>query len=210
MRLLLPILMMILSISFIIASNGSPEDSASPAGNSPSEDPVLMNDQVSEDTLDNHGISMEIPDELAPFNSVIDSFTKIPEKFVSTEYSLHDITGDGIAELWIISGTCEANKILYVYTIIDDEPVLILKHSGDHSYFCIGDNKVIKDQCFCGGGFVVTYEYKKGKIVISKPIAYSLFNEEGLPKAEKTRQQKKLDALFSECKESMLFYEVKR
>ena len=60
------------------------------------------------------------------------------------EYFLYDITGDGIPELWVKSGTCEADFMLYVYRY--DVNGLSLMHStgAGHSSFYCGDGYVIQ------------------------------------------------------------------
>ena len=52
---------------------------------------------------------------LLPFKTVVDTLNSAGDKLVHSEYFLHDISGDNQPELWIISGTCEADKELWVY-----------------------------------------------------------------------------------------------
>lgn len=60
------------------------------------------------------------------------------------EYFLFDITGDGIPELWVISGTCEADYMLYVYRYGIGQLELMHSTGAGHSSFYCGDNYVLQ------------------------------------------------------------------
>lgn len=50
---------------------------------------------------------------LLSFKAVVDTLNSVEDNLVHYEYFLHDITGDKQPELWIISGTYEADKELW-------------------------------------------------------------------------------------------------
>lgn len=54
--------------------------------------------------------------------------------FFKCEYFLYDITGNGTPELWVKSGTCEADYMLYIYTN-DNNLKKIYEGGADHSCF---------------------------------------------------------------------------
>lgn len=62
-------------------------------------------------------------------------------EYVTCEYFLFDITKDGIPELWIVSGTCEADYKLTTYT---HDLKKICQTSAMHSSFCKGSDYILK------------------------------------------------------------------
>ena len=68
------------------------------------------------------------------------------EDQVFGRYFLFDITGDGIPELWIESGTCEADHALSVYTYDKKLSILDAGEEGNasHSGFCRGDDYILQ------------------------------------------------------------------
>lgn len=64
-------------------------------------------------------------------------------EFFQCEYFLFDITGNGTPELWIKSGTCEADYTLYIYTY-DNGIKQIYEGGAGHSGFYAGENYVIQ------------------------------------------------------------------
>lgn len=58
-------------------------------------------------------------------------------------YFLYDIDCDGIPELWIKTGTCEANYRMLVYTYVNGSK-MIYDASAGHSSFYIGDGYVLR------------------------------------------------------------------
>lgn len=66
------------------------------------------------------------------------------------EYFLFDITGDGIPELWVISGTCEADYMLYVYRYGIGQLELMHSTGAGHSSFYCGDNYVLQVMAHTG------------------------------------------------------------
>ena len=60
------------------------------------------------------------------------------------EYFLYDITGDGIPELWVRSGSCEADYMLNVYRYGIGQLELMCSTAAGHSSFYCGDDYVIQ------------------------------------------------------------------
>ena len=58
-------------------------------------------------------------------------------------YFLYDITGDGVPELWVNYGTCEADYQLDVYTYNGREASLLFNTGYGHSYCCAGKDYVL-------------------------------------------------------------------
>lgn len=66
------------------------------------------------------------------------------------EYFLFDITGDGIPELWVRSGTCEADYMLYVYRYGIGQLELMHSTGAGHSSFYCGDDYVLQVMAHMG------------------------------------------------------------
>ena len=78
------------------------------------------------------------------------------------EYFYYDITGDGLPELWLKTGTCEADFTLYVYTY-DNGVKKILEQSAEHSLFFSGNNYIIQMSAHMGYSIWTKITYN-GKI----------------------------------------------
>ncbi|MBQ3730685.1 MAG: serine/threonine protein kinase [Muribaculaceae bacterium] len=59
------------------------------------------------------------------------------------EYFLQDLNGDGLPELCVTAGTCEADRKLLVYTMEDGVATLLGKTGFDHSSAYRGDNCIL-------------------------------------------------------------------
>ena len=62
--------------------------------------------------------------------------------------------------------------------------------------------------CNCGGGFLLTYEYKRDKIVRSTPIEFSMFTEDGNPEALDRSLNKKLKRLWNKAGNHLIFKSI--
>lgn len=151
---------------------------------------------------------IEFPEALQPYNVIIDSVKALKVDMISSEYCLYDLTSDSVPELWIRSGSCEADKMMYVYIIKDDKAELLFRDSGGHSDLFERDGRVTNITCNCGGGFLLTYEYKRDKVVKSVPIEFSMFTEDGNPEALNKSQNKKLKHLWNESGKLLVFTDV--
>lgn len=104
---------------------------------------------------------------LIPFEAVIDTLNSEGDCLVHSDYFLHDITGDGQPELWIVSGTCEADKDLWVYATTQDGSVKkILSDYGGHTEFFLKGNTIGSLTCNTGSGYASVYTCKGDKIIV--------------------------------------------
>ena len=93
-------------------------------------------------------------------------------EYASCEYFLYDITMDGLPELWIKVGTCEADYMLLVYTCDNDLKKLYEDRAG-HSYFCTGRDYVLQVYGHMGEAAWMKLTYKNGEIDVE-----TIFEEE--------------------------------
>ncbi|MCM1163927.1 MAG: hypothetical protein NC339_06750 [Muribaculaceae bacterium] len=110
--------------------------------------------------------SSEQDDEalLIPFKAVIDTLNSVGEPFVHSEYFLADISNDGVPELWIVNGSCEADKKLWVYLAVDGTVRKILSTSGGHTMFYRNEDHIRSMTGSTGCGYSSTYTYKNNTI----------------------------------------------
>lgn len=125
---------------------------------------------------------------LSPFKAVIDTLNSAGDNLVHSEYFLHDITGDGHPELWIVSGTCEADKDLWVYTVTDSSVKKILSDYGGHTEFFLKGNTMGSLTCNTGSGYVSGYTYTNGKILVES-IEYDGWHEKDMVKVKSKRDR---------------------
>lgn len=92
---------------------------------------------INENTQDN------VKEAYLDFLSKLDA---MDEDQIFGRYFLFDITGDGIPELWIESGTCEADHALSIYTYNEKLTILDAGEEGNasHSGFCRGDGYILQ------------------------------------------------------------------
>lgn len=170
----------ILVLSFIGCTNSSythnqhSDDTSDTLSIVPSDD--LIEDLIAKDSL------------LHPFKAVVDTLNSAGDNLVHSEYFLHDITGDGQPELWIISGTCEADKELWVYQCTSNSVKKILSEYGGHTEFFLKGNHIGSLTCNTGDGYVSAYTYKDGNILVES-IEYNGWNEKELVKVKTARDK---------------------
>lgn len=136
---LIVILVCLLVIS-MIGWRGSSE-------NSKSSDHITMSDEVENfvdesDKVDEN-TQENVKEAYLDFLSKLDA---MGEEQVLGSYFLFDITGDGIPELWIESGTCQADHAISVYTYNNKLAILDAGEEGNasHSGFCRGDDYILQ------------------------------------------------------------------
>lgn len=66
------------------------------------------------------------------------------------KYTLYDINDDGIKELFVHLGTCEADAIYYVYTIENAKAVLCGTLAGSHSQLCLVNGELYRFNAHMG------------------------------------------------------------
>lgn len=115
----------------------------------------------------------------AIYQSVIDEYSSLEYQEMShSEYFLYDITGDGVPELWISTGICEADIRLKVYTNDRKKPRLIYDGDGGHSDYFVFNGELVCVMCNTGSGVVITYQYDDG-IITEHAVEFSTWNEDG-------------------------------
>ena len=98
----------------------------------------------------------------------------------SSTYFLFDITGDGVPEVWIKSGSCEVDYKLSIYTYDNGISVIQEGEEGDagHSGFYEGDNYILQVSGHMGFAAWRKITYNDGK------INYDVVFEEDLNESE--------------------------
>jgi len=125
---------------------------------------------------------------LLPYKTVVDTLNSAGDNLVYSEYFLHDITGDGQPELWVVSGTCEADKELWVYQSSKDSVKKFHAGYGGHTEFFLKGNHLGSLTCNTGDGYVSAYTYKDGKILVES-IEYNGWDEDELVKVKTARDR---------------------
>jgi len=124
------------------------------------------------------------------YNAYVQSVKKYAkDEYNSSEYFLFDITNDGIPELWIRHGTCEADYMLTAFTFANNRCEQIYDEGAGHSFFSLGSNYVI--QCYAHMCYYLyKLKYKNGKVV-SETIC-----EEVMELPERTEANNEREAEF--------------
>lgn len=76
-------------------------------------------------------------------NLLAEAYKKKVRTIFNSEYFLYDITGDGVPELWVKHGTCEADYMLNVFTYAHGIKQ-IYEESASHSYYCAGKDYILQ------------------------------------------------------------------
>ena len=115
----------------------------------------------------------------AMYQSVIDEYsTPEYEGMNHTEYFLYDITGDDTPELWISTGSCEADTRLRVYTKDEKKIRLIYDGDGGHSDYFVFNGELVCVMCNTGSGVVITYKYDD-RAITDHAVEFSTWNDDG-------------------------------
>lgn len=136
--------------------------------------------------------SVDFSDNLSPFKCVVDTLNSAGDRLVHSEYFLYDITGDGNPELWVRSGTCEADLALWVYSSEKGKVRKIFSDYGGHTDYFLNGNTIGSITCNTGAGNVSIYRYSRGRIKV-KTAEFSMWNEEGEARAVKKKEQSIID-----------------
>lgn len=120
-----------------------------------------------------------VPSDSLPnmYLSVIDEYSVESKGTSHSEYFLYDISGDSIPELWVSSGSCDADTQLTIYTNENGKTRQIYNGDGGHSDYFVFNGELVCVMCNTGSGAVITYQYDKGRIV-DKAIEFSMWNDE--------------------------------
>lgn len=160
-------------------------------------DPALKRGETDSIVLQTHHISEvdsiiryseACTDDLSKFKCVLDTLNSDGDLLEHSEYFLYDISGDSDPELWIKTGSCEADKKLWVYTAENSKVRKILSDYGGHTDFFINGNTIGSVTCNTGSGYVSIYRYD-GNMINVKTAEFSMWNDEGEARAVKKKEQ---------------------
>lgn len=154
---------------------------------SSSGDCVTTNSESKQSQMIESEESTRVPECLSSFKNVIDTLNIAGREHVHSEYFLYDITKDGTPELCVISGSCEADKKLWIYTLEKGKVRKIYSDYGGHTDFFLNGNSLGSVTCNTGEGYVCIYSYEKGKIKI-QIAGFSAWNYEGAIAFKKNEQ----------------------
>lgn len=154
---------------------------------------ILSSDSMTTEVLPKESIIKPIDTIPAVYKSVIDSLARINRGSIShSEYFLYDITGNGLPELWIKSGACEADYQMMVYTIDGSKSLRILDSYGGHTDYLLADGNIASVTCNTGSGYVSLYHFN-GKKITEQSAEFSMWNDEGRATAINKNEQKIVD-----------------
>lgn len=97
------------------------------------------------------------------------------DEYVYWGYFLYDITQDGVPELWVKAGTCEADNMTYIYTLNDGVASKVDEIGTFHSSIHRGDKYILVCMAYMGGAQwnKITYDGSKIKEKV-------IFEEDGV------------------------------
>ena len=131
---------------------------------------------------------------------------------------MFDITGDELPELWVKTGTCEADYMLYVYTYENEAKKLFETGSGQSTYYK-GPDYIIQMFAQMGYELWTKFSYKNGKFVSEKVYEGSISGDEEYkypkePRVEMkqfvpvmSEEEKKVEARLKEFYTKCIFLE---
>lgn len=129
---------------------------------------------------------------LSAFKCVTDTLNSASDPLVHASFFLYDITGDGKEELWINIGSCEADKMLRVFTIDNGKARKIYEGDGGHSDYFIYKGELVCIMCNTGAGVVITYKFD-GKRVTDSMVEFSVWNDSHKPLSKCIKANKILE-----------------
>lgn len=121
--------------------------------------------QIEEQAIENN-VTQDIKKTYLYLLAKYETMAEKSDEYFLCSYFLFDITGDGIPELWIKSGSCEADYKLSVYTYNNGISVIEEGEDGDagHSGFYKGTNYILKVSGHMGYASWVKITYNSGKL----------------------------------------------
>ncbi|MDE7411954.1 MAG: hypothetical protein K2M94_07945 [Paramuribaculum sp.] len=128
-------------------------------------------------------VSPIIDKNLEYYKEVLDTLNTNGDSLIHSMYFTYDLIGDSIPELWLKTGTCEADYILSIYTRDKGKTKKVLESDGGHSDFFPYNDDVIRVSCNTGGGYVSRLTASGSDIMIESS-EFSMWNESGEPLAD--------------------------
>ena len=104
------------------------------------------------------------------YDAYVDQLETLALNVDECGYFLFDITNDGIPELWVKCGSCEADYMLYVYRYDVNGLSLMHSTSAGHSSFYCGDDYVI--QMMAHMGYNEWYRYTLSGSTLDEETVY--------------------------------------
>lgn len=149
-----------------------------------------VKNNITSDSIDNNSNNYEnvntasITDsKLEVYKEVLDTLNTNGDSLIQFMYFTYDLIGDSIPELWLKTGTCEADYILYVYTCDNGKIRKVLETEGGHSDFFPYNDEMICVTCNTGSGYVSRLIASESGIEI-KSSEFSTWNDNGEPLAD--------------------------
>ena len=96
------------------------------------------------------------------YKQLLKDFSKVDED-ENCYYFLYDITENGMPELCVVAGTCEADEMLYIYTY-KDRLRKIFETGAGHSYFYTGKNYILQWVAHMGSALWIKIYFSQGEI----------------------------------------------
>lgn len=128
---------------------------------------VMEAESVVEEYVDS--VSEENVNESICYSYIQALYDYAEDENVSCKYFLYDITKDGIPELWIKVGTCEADYTLMVYTYENGLYKTICEKAAGHSVFYKGNDYILQQYAHQGVAAWIKLTYD-GNMIIEKTI----------------------------------------
>lgn len=156
-------------------------------------DSLLVTEVLDAEEEEQEQVHIPLAKELDLYPSVVDSLLAVEDvNWRHSTYSLYDLTGDGIPELFIKSGTCEADMLLYVFSNRNGFVRKIIKTNGNHTDCYVSNKVLVCITCFTGCGTISVFRNFKGKFKKEEGM-FSLLNEEGIADFEDGTPQSIVD-----------------
>ena len=131
------------------------------------EDTVQVEEVVEEAVVEDYAdsVSTENVNESICYSYIQALYDYAEDDNVSCYYFLYDITKDGIPELWIKVGTCEADFTLMVYTYEDGLYKTICEKPAGHSAFYKGRDYILQQYAHQGVAAWIKLTYDGNKVI---------------------------------------------
>ncbi len=124
------------------------------------------------------------------------------EEMVSVDYAYRDLDADGIPELMLKHGTCEADYMITFYTVNENNILEVIGETGGgHSVFAYDENSgdLVISRGHMGYGELQWFVIKDGKVTASKSESYELAQTENYEDIEKQKGVVRIDTSGAYC-----------
>ena len=125
------------------------------------------------------------------------------DEYGSTGYFLFDITRDGMPELWVTAGTCEADYMLYIYTIKDGGASKIYEGGSSHSGYYRGKDYILQWWAHMGSSQMDRITYNGTRI---KSI--TVYSEENIESSDDYTEPSEPEIVFNRINDYSPIYKM--